>query len=180
MLEEVGVEYEKELVDIRDPNAIRDKDFSEASPMGKVPALADGDVKIAESAAICLYLADRYASGHLAPAVDAADRGKFLYWMFFAPSVMEAAMAEKCGGWEPNRGQHGWGDFDAMIDVLERGLDEKLWLLGEQFSAADVMVGSTAAFMQMFGALPDSLVLQSYVQRCLDRPAYQRAMANEG
>jgi glutathione S-transferase len=88
---------------------------------------------------------------------------------------MEPAMAEKMGGWQTNRGAHGWGDFDTMTRTLEAGLEDRPWLLGESFSAADVMVGSTAAFMKMFGILPDSERIGAYVERCLDRPAYGRA-----
>ncbi len=79
MLEETGVDYELEQIDIRSPNRRDSAEFRSASPMGKVPALVDGDVRMSESAAICLYLADRYAPGRLAPAVDVARRGKFLY-----------------------------------------------------------------------------------------------------
>jgi glutathione S-transferase len=70
MLEEAGVDYELERIDIQDPQRSDPPEFREASPMGKVPALVDGDVKMSESAAICLYVADRYAAGGLAPALD--------------------------------------------------------------------------------------------------------------
>ncbi len=178
-LEEVGQPYERVLIDIRDPAARIDPDFLAASPMGKVPALEDGEARLADSAAICLYLADRYGSGRLAPAVDEADRGPFLFWMFFAPGSMEPAMAEKMGGWETSRVSHGWGDFETMLQTLEEGLEPGPWLLGDRFSVADVMVGSTAAFMGMFGILPDSARIAAYVERCLERPAYRKAMALE-
>jgi glutathione S-transferase len=179
LLEEAGVEYERVFVDIRDPASRSNADFLAASPMGKVPALRDGDVALAESAAISLYVADRYPGAGLAPAVDDRQRGLFLYWMFFAPGVMEPAMAERMGGWEPNRGAHGWGDFDTMLRTLEDGLEGGPWLLGETFSAADIMVGSTAAFMRMFDILPASETIGSYVDRCLERPGYRKAMAME-
>ncbi len=175
LLEEAGVDYERVFIDVRDPKARADAGFLAASPMGKVPALEDGDARLADSAAICLYVADRYAPGILAPACDNPERGRFLYWMFFAPGSMEPAMAEKMGGWQPNRGVHGWGDFDTMTRTLEEALSDGPWLLGDQFTAADVMVGSTAAFMKMFDILPESERIEAYVERCLDRPAYVRA-----
>jgi len=175
MLEETGLDYERVLVDLRSPGYSPPPDFLAASPMGKVPALEDGDARLADSAAICLYLADRYSPGVLAPAPDEPTRARFLYWMFFAPGSMEPAMAEKMGGWQPNRGAHGWGDFDTMTRTLETALADGPWLMGERFSAADVMVGSTAAFMKMFGILPDSECIGAYVERCLERPAYRRA-----
>ncbi len=179
MLEEAGVPYERVTIDIRDEAAKADPDFRAASPMGKVPALEDGEVRMADSAAICMYLADRYPDAGLAPAIDDPARGRYLYWMVFTPGVIEPAMAEKVGGIEPNPGRNGWGSFAAMIATLEDGLRAGTWLLGEQFSAADVMVGSSAAFMQMFGLLPESDSIAGYVDRCLARPAYQRALALE-
>ena len=70
MLEEAGVDYEIERIDIRDTSRQVDVNFKAASPLRKVPALQDHDVQMAESAAICLYVADRYAAGRLAPAID--------------------------------------------------------------------------------------------------------------
>lgn len=178
-LEEVGEPYERVLIDIRDPDARKDPGFLAASPMGKVPALEDGEARLADSAAICLYLADRYAPGDLAPSVDEPERGRFLFWMFFAPGAMEPAMAEKMGGWETNRGSHGWGEFQTMLQTLEKGLEPGPWLLGDRFTVADVMVGSTARFMSLFGILPESTRISAYVERCLERPAYRKAMALE-
>lgn len=176
LLEEAGVDYEPVLIDIRNRKAPRDPDFAAASPMGKVPALQDGAVRMAESAAICLYIADRYPAAGLAPAVDEPLRGSFLYWTLFAPAVIEPAMVEKFGNHPPNRGVHGWGDFDTMIGVLEQGLAGNHWLLGERFSAADIMVGSSTVFMRQFDVLPESATLHAYADRCLARPAYQRAL----
>ncbi len=179
MLEETGVDYERVVIDIRDPVTPRDPDFVAASPMGKVPALADGEVRMADSAAICLYLADRYAAGRLAPALDDPARGRFLWWMFFSPGVIEPAMAERAGGWTPKPSSHAWGSFDAMIRTLEEGLAPGPWLLGDRFTAADVMVGSSAVFLRLFKMLPDSPPIEAYADRCLARPAYQRALAAE-
>ena len=177
MLEELGIDYETELVDIRDPNRRDSDEFHEASPMGKVPALADGDVKMSESAAICLYLADRYSSGKLAPAPDDPMRGKFLYWMMYTPAVIEPAMSEKFNGVEPARHRSGWGDFDLMVETLESGIGDKDWILGDTFTAADVMLGSSTVFLRAFDMLPESDILGRYADRCLARPAYSKVMA---
>lgn len=176
MLEEAGVDYELERIDIQSPQRNDPPEFLSASPMGKVPALIDGDVKMSESAAICLYVADRYASGRLAPAIDDAARGKFLYWLMYTPAVVEPSLSEKFNGVEPNRYRSGWGDFALMIETLERGIGDKRWILGDTFSAADVMVGSSVVFMRMFDMLPASKALSGYADRCLDRPAYRKAM----
>lgn len=176
MLEEAGVAYERALVDIQDPAGTRTAEHLEASPMGKVPALVDGDVKMSESAAICLYVADRYAAGTLAPAIDDPSRGRFLYWLMYTPAVIEPSMSEKFNGVTPNRYRSGWGDFELMIETLVKGIDGRQWILGDRFTAADVMLGSSVVFMRMFDMLPDSPVLAGYADRCLARPAYQRAL----
>lgn len=176
MLEEAGLDYDMEVVGIRDENREDTAEFRKASPMGKVPALVDGDCAMSESAAICLYIADRYASGKLAPALDAPTRGSFLYWLLYTPAVVEPAMSEKFSGVEPNRGRSGWGDFDTMIATWEAGLTGREWIMGNTFTAADVMLGSSAVFLRMFDMLPDSATLSAYADRCLDRPAYARAM----
>jgi glutathione S-transferase len=177
MLEEVGLNYELVRIDIWDEAAPGRTELQKVSPLGKVPALEDGEARVADSAAITLYLADRYAAGRLAPNVDSPERGKFLYWMFYGPAVMEPAMAERSSGWTPNRTRNGWADFDTMIRAIERELDDGPWIMGEAFTAADIVVGSTVAFMRMFGMLPDSPPLQAYADLCQARPAYQKAMA---
>lgn len=179
MLEEAGIDYDLELVEVRNPQREDSKEFLAASPMGKVPALVDGKVQMSESAAICLYLADRYSSGTLAPAIDDPLRGKFLYWLMYAPAVIEPAMSEKFNGVESNRGRNGWGDFELMIETLESGLKKSAWILGKKFTAADVMVGSSAVFMRMFDMLPKSSAIDAYADRCLKRRAYQKALSIE-
>jgi len=179
MLEEAGIDYQIEPVDIRADVRVDSDEFRRASPMGKVPALIDGDVLMSESAAICLYVADRYCSGALAPAIDDPARGRFLYWIMYSPAVIEPAMSEKVNGIEPNSSRNGWGSFDLMLQTLESGLADKTWLLGDQFCAADVMVGSSVVFMRMFEMLPDSEILHAYANRCLARPAYQKALSLE-
>lgn len=177
MLEEIGVDYEIVRTDVRaevDPN--RD-DLLKASPMGKVPALVDGEAMFSESAAICLYLADKYASGTLAPKLDDPARGSFLYWMMYVPGVIEPAMAEKFQGMEPSKLSHGWGDFPSMIKTLEEALDGNDWLVNNSFSAADVMVGSTCYFINMFNILPESEIIDGYISRCVARPANVKALA---
>lgn len=176
LLEEAGVDYELELVDIRDPHRTDSDEFRAASPMGKVPALVDGDVHMSESAAICLYVADRYCSGRLAPPLDDSNRGKFLYWLMYTPAVIEPAMSEKFNGVEPARQRSGWGDFDLMIETLENGIGDNTWVLGDEFTAADIMLGSSTVFLRAFDMLPESDVLSAYADRCLARPAYQKAL----
>ena len=174
MLEEAGVDYDMEQVELGSPDL--SQEFLGASPMGKVPALIDGDVGMAESAAICLYVADRYAAGSLAPALDDARRGQYLYWTLYTPAVVEPAMSEKFNNVESNRRRSGWGDFETMIDTWDSALDDRSWILGDQFTAADVMLGSSAIFLRMFEMLPETRNLGAYADRCMARPANQRSL----
>jgi glutathione S-transferase len=177
MLEEAGVDYELEHIDIRDGGRQDNVDFRAASPMRKVPALKDHNVQMAESAAICLYVADRYCSGTLAPTIDAPERGRFLYWLMYTPAVIEPTMSEKINKIQPNRGSNGWGDFKSMITTLTDGIGAGPWILGEQFTAADVMLGSSVHFLQLFDMLGNAPALVEYVDRCRQRPAFQIAQA---
>lgn len=183
LLGEMDQPFDVRLIDIRNPEAKGDPDFAAASPMGKVPALMDttanGTVRVADSAAIALYLADRYPSAGLAPAVDDPSRGQFLYWMTYTPGVIEPAMMERFTGQEVSRASSGWGNFDTMIEVLEAALQDNTWIMGEQFCAADVLLGSSVHFIKMFGILPESATLEKYLQRCLARPAFAQALARD-
>lgn len=178
MLEEAGLDYEKVRVDLS--AAARSPELLAASPMGKVPALRDGDVRMWESAAICMYLADRYVPGQLAPARDDPDRGLYLQWMFFSPGAVEPATAEKEAGRLSVPRVNGWGNFEKMIDSWERALSGKNWILGNRFTAADIMLGSSALTMRSEGTLPNSTVLEAYADRCLVREARQRALTIAG
>ena len=183
LLEEMSEPFKVHLIDIRKSEDKADAGFMAASPMGKVPAITDvlddHTVQMADSSAIALYLADRYPAAGLAPPIGHPLRGLYLYWMTFTPGVIEPSMAERFNQWEVSRSTSGWGNFDSMVEVLGKGLEKGPWLLGEQFSAADVMVGSTLNFMQMFGIMPENAVLTSYLERCLERPAYARALARD-
>ncbi len=179
LLRESGLPFELKRIDLRDPESRKDPGFRAASPMGKVPAISDGDVHLSEGAAIALYLADRYPECGLAPAVDAPERGRYLYWTLYTPSVIEPAMMERFNQWEVNPGTCGWGNFDRMIKTLERGLGDGPWILGDRFSAADTLLGSSVYFAHAFGILPESATLEAYLERCLARSAYAAALAAE-
>ncbi|MEM8683866.1 MAG: glutathione S-transferase family protein [Pseudomonadota bacterium] len=175
LLEEAGIDYE--LVPIRLGAADQPAAFLAASPMRKVPAIEDGDVALADSAAIAMYIADRYPEASLAPAIDDPLRGSYLFWCMFTPGVMEPALSEKLAGSEPNPRSNGWGNFELMLSTLEAALAEGPWLLGEQFSAADILTGSGVVYMRRINVLPASGVLEDYAERCLARPGLRLALS---
>jgi glutathione S-transferase len=176
MLEEVGVPYELRFVDFA-KNEQKSASVVELNPMGKLPVLTDGDVVITESAAIGLYLADRYAAGRLAPALDDPARGTYLRWSLFAPSVIEPGVIAKGSGGQFRPSQAGWGTFDAMIDAITAAITGREYLLGDRFTMADVIFGGTLRFMMRVGSLEKRALFTAYTDRLSARPASQRADA---
>ncbi|MEJ1158810.1 glutathione S-transferase family protein [Prosthecomicrobium sp. N25] len=178
LLEEAGVPYERVLVDIRNGEQAT-QEFRAINPMMKVPALVDGDVKVAESGAIYAYVAERCPEARLAPPVGDPRRGDYLRWLFFAAGCIEAAITEKFTGIQMPASTAGWGSFDRVVDVLEQATSQaRPWLLGADFSAADVAIGSDLNFgMAQFKILPERPAMVAYLERCRARPAFQRAQA---
>lgn len=174
MLEEVGVPYDLQYVDIM-AGAQKAPDFVALNPMGKLPLLVDDGHVVTEGAAIGLYLADRYASGRLAPTLDDPKRGTYFRWSLFAPSVIEPGSMAKAGGWAFKPGQAGWGSYEAMLDAMESAIAGRDFLLGDQFSMADIIFGGTLRYMLTFGMLEPRPSFQAYAARLSARPALQRA-----
>ena len=179
MLEEVGVDYAIRHVDIL-KGAQKSPEIIAMNPMGKLPILTDGDVVVTESAAIGLYLADRYALGRLCPRVDEAARATYLRWSLFAPSVIEPGAMAKLSGWAYKDGQAGWGSHDAMLASIERAIDNGPFLLGDTFSMADAIFGGTLRYMLTFKMLEPRPSFTAYAERLAARPALQRAEAKNG
>lgn len=178
LMEESGLPYTLALTDFR-AGATAAPAFRAVNPMGKLPALEDGPVRMGESAAIALYVADRYPEAGLGVAIDHPDRGRFLQWLLFTPVVIEGAMTERFNKLEPRPQQYGWGSFDRMLEVLEGGLTNGPWLLGDKFTAADVLVADAVGFMAEIGMSTPSPALADYHARATARPAWQRAHAIE-
>ena len=175
-LEEVGVPYEMKFVDIM-TGAHKTPDMLALNPMGKLPILQDGETVVTEVAAIALYLGDRYAAGRLAPALDDPARGTYFRWSLFAPSVIEPGSMAKASNWDFKASAAGWGKFDAMVGAMEAAIAGKDFILGAQFSMADVVFGGTIRYMLRFKMLEATPAFTSYAERLSQRPALQRAEA---
>jgi glutathione S-transferase len=174
MLEEVGHPYELVFVDLMKGEQLEDTHRAR-NKMSKLPVLDDDGTLISERSAIGLYLADRYAPGRLAPALDAATRGPFLRWCFYASAVIEPGCTAKSAGFEFKPGQAGWGRYAHMLDTLDDGLKNGPYLLGEQFSMADMIVGGTLRWMLLFKMIDAHESYTAYVERLNAREAYRRA-----
>lgn len=177
MLEEVGRPYRTEVLDYG--TTMKSADYLAINPMGKVPAITHRGVTVTECAAICAWLADAFPEAKLAPAVDDPKRGLYYRWMFFAAGPVEAAVTAKSLGLlapSDKSATVGYGSFDQTVDALEYAVEQGgPWLLGDQFTAADVYVGSQVAWGLMFKTLPERPAFQAYAGRLMSRPAAVRA-----
>lgn len=174
MLEEAGVSYE--TVYLTYGETMKGSEYLAINPMGKVPAIRHGDTVVTECAAICAYLADAFPDSGLAPPT--ALRGAYYRWLFFAAGPLEAATTNKALGVElgdDNKRMSGYGDFDVTRATLIQAVSVPAFLCGEQFTAADVYVGSQVGWGLQFGTIPASPELEAYRDRCHARPAWQRA-----
>jgi len=174
VLEEAGVDYRIEHVELRQ-GVQKEPAFKGMNRMGKLPTLVDGDVVVTEAAAIALYVADRYALGRLAPDPSSPERGAYLRWSFFAPSVIEPGCMAKASNWEYRAGSAGWGTYEEMLDTVSGAIGDGPWILGETFTMADVVLGGTIAWMTMFGMLEKRPEYMAYVDRLHARPAYKKS-----
>lgn len=176
MLEELETPYELRYVDLA-TGAHKAPEIVALNPMGKLPILVDGSQVVTESAAIAAYLADRYGYGRLAPRVDDPKRGTYLRWMFFAPSVIEPGMMAKASGWAVKESQAGWGSFDAMVAAMESAVADRPYILGAEFSMADVVFGGTLRYMLAFKMIEPRPAFTAYAERLGARAALKRAEA---
>ena len=178
LLEELGAPYQIQEVVTRTREGGA-PDPANPHPHGKVPAISDDGEVVFESPAIALYLTDKYPTAGVGPTVGDAGRGAYVSWLVYYGSVFEPALMSKFMNTPVPVGTAGWVELEGVVDALVKQLSAGPYLLGGKFSAADVLYSSTFA---MFGAspiIPKSPVIDAYVKRCLDRPAYARAAAKE-
>ena len=139
MLEEIGAPYRTEILDYGP--AMKTAGYRALNPMGKVPSIRRGDVVVTETAAICPGLADQYPEPQLAPPPDSAERAPYYRWLFFAAGPLEAALTTKACAFEvpPERqGMAGWGSLGLVTDTLESAVQDRAYLAGARFTAADL------------------------------------------
>ena len=148
--------------------------------MGKVPSIVHGETVVTEAAAICAYLADAFPTADLAPKHE--QRGAYYRWLFFAAGPLEAATANKMLGFVvPTELEKsiGYGTFEKVIDVLEEAVSHQEYIAGNEFSAADVYLGSNIGLDIKFGLIEKKPALEKYWERVSSRPAYIRTQELE-
>ena len=177
LFEELGVDYDLHALNLKTGDT-RKPDYLAINPMGKVPAIRHGEALVTEQPAVFLYLADLYPEAGLAPPIGDPLRGPYLRWMVYYGSCFEPAVIDKSMQREPAPPSTcAYGDYDTMLKTLTDQLEHGPWLLGDTFSAADVLWGTALNWTVMFKLVPELPVIRAYVDRVLARPAMQRAAA---
>lgn len=173
MLEETGADYD--TVFLRYGPEMQGADYKAINPMMKVPAIVHKGKTVTECGAICAYLAEAFPDAGLAPLPE--ERADYYRWMFFAAGPWEQASTNRAMGFEvpADKGMMaGYGDFDRTLAVLTSIINDRPYVCGERFTAADVYVGSQIAWGMQFGSIPETPQLKDYVGRGMSRPAFQR------
>ncbi|MGD0107457.1 MAG: glutathione S-transferase family protein [Rhodopila sp.] len=174
LLEELGAPYELRVLNMQ-AGEQRQPAFLAVNPMGKVPAILHGDVVVTEQVAVFLYLADLFPDAGLAPVLGDKRRGAYLRWMAFYAGCFEPAVMDRAMKRDPAPVMMSpYGDFDTVIATLTEQLRAGPFILGEDFSAADVLWGSALGWTTMFGLVPKTPEIAAYIERTTSRPAARR------
>ncbi len=179
LLEELQAPYRIQIVTTRTRDGSGQVDPANPHPHGKVPAVSDAGTVVFESPAIALYLTDKFPKNALGPLQPDAQRGAYLSWLAYYGGEFEPSLMSKFMKVEVPRGTAGWVAVEEMMPVLIGRLTATPYFLGENFSAVDVLFGTTFALFAQSEVMPKSPVLDAYVQRIVSRPAFARAMARD-
>lgn len=175
LLEELGAAYDLRTLDLRAGDN-RKPEYLAVNPLGKVPTIVHDGAVITEQGAVFIYLADLFAEAGLAPAIGDPKRGPYLRWLVYYGSSFEPAVIDRSQKREPAAPSTSpYRDFDSMLDVIAGALRKGPYLLGETFSAADVLWGTALGWTTMFKLVPMLPEIDAYLARVTDRPAFRRA-----
>jgi glutathione S-transferase len=179
LLEELAAPFEVKIVGIRRGDGSGSADPANPHPHGKVPALMDGGTLVFETPAIALYLTDKFPAAGLGPKIGDAERGAYLTWLSYYTGVIEPSLTAKFLKIQHIYGTFGWAPFDDVIAHLARELSGRSYLVGDRFSAADIVIGGSMPLLMGRGIVPDAEVFKAYTARVTARPAFARAQAKD-
>ena len=175
LLEELGADYELHVLNLKKGEQRR-ADYLAINPMGKVPAIVHAGALVTEQGAVYAYLADLYPEAGITPAIGDPLRGPYLRWLFYYGSSFEPALIDKSLKREPAPASTSpYGDYETMLKTLTDQLATGPFLLGERFTAADVLWGTALRWTTMFKLVPETPVVTGYIARVTSRPAVARA-----
>ena len=180
LLEELGADYKIELVPILrgdGSGAPAPDSYLAIHPLRKVPAIKIFDEIVYESGAICLYLTDSHPKHEIGPLPGHNDRAEYVRWLFFSAATLEPAVGARFQGWDKDK-PTGFGKFEDIEAVISNQLEKTPYITGENFTAADILLGSMLQFVK--GSLiPERKHYVDYLARLTSRPAYSRAQARD-
>jgi glutathione S-transferase len=175
LLEELAADYELHVLNLKKGEQRR-ADYLAINPMGKVPAIVHDGALVTEQGAVYAYLADLYPEAGITPAIGDPLRGPYLRWLFYYGSSFEPALIDKSLKREPAPASTSpYGDYETMLKTLTDQLATGPFLLGERFTAADVLWGTALRWTTMFKLVPETPVVTGYIGRVTSRPAVERA-----
>jgi glutathione S-transferase len=179
LLEELGAPHELRVLNMK-AGEQREAAYLAVNPLGKVPAIVHDGVLVTEQGAIFIYLADLFPEAGLAPAIGDPLRGSYLRWLVYYGSSFEPAVVDRAMKRDPAPASTSpYGDFDTMLNTLVEPIRKGPYLLGERFSAADVLWGTALRWTTMFKLVPELPEIKAYVARVCERPAFVRASAKD-
>jgi glutathione S-transferase len=174
LLEELGAPYSLHVLNLQ-AGEQRQAPFLAVNPMGKVPAILHNETVVTEQVAIYIYLADLFPEAGLAPAPHDKRRGAYLRWMAFYAACFEPAVVDKAMKREPAPAMMSpYGDFETVIGTVTSQLEAGRYMLGSDFSAADVLWGTALQWITVFGLVAETPVIKAYIERVCTRPAALR------
>jgi len=185
LLEELGLDYELETLPF-DPGALKSPDYLAINPFGKVPVLVDGPVTMSESVAIIQYLLDRYGEDRLQPDRESPEYARFLQWLHFGESTLMGPIAAVLANAhflpqeerDPRAAERNRRTLKGYLEILDEELGRHAYLVGDEFTAADIVVGYAVLLLKLFRELPDGLPnLRAWFERLAERPAFKKATA---
>jgi glutathione S-transferase len=174
LLEELKAPYQIHVLNMK-TGEHRQSAYLKVNPMGKVPAIRHGDALITEQVAIGIYLADLFPEAGITPGLGDALRGPYLRWYVFYAACFEPALVDKAMKREPGSiAMSPYGDFDMTVKTLVRQLEAGPWMLGESFTALDVLWGTALTWMTGFGLIESVPPIKAYVDRWAERPSVKK------
>jgi glutathione S-transferase len=179
LLEELGAEYELHLLNLKQGEQ-RQPAYQAINLMGKVPAILHNSALIAEQPAVFLYLADLYPESRLAPCIGDPLRGPYVRWLVYYGSSFEPAIVDRSQKRDPAPPMVSpYGSWADVLSTIDAQLAKGPYMLGERFTAVDVLWGGALHWTTMFGLVPETPEIRAYIDRVITRPAMQRAAARD-
>jgi glutathione S-transferase len=177
LLEELGAPYQLHVLNMK-AGEQRQSAYLAVNPLGKVPAIWHRGALVTEQVAIFIYLADAFPGARLAPSITDPLRGPYLRWMVYYAACYEPGLVDKSMKREPApMTMSPYGDFDLMLATLVERVASSPYLLGDVFSAADLLWGMALQWGTMFKLIPESPVVTNYVARVTTRASFAKVTA---